>query len=80
MTGAERRAKLLAWYGVTQAELDSMPPWQQEMIIGREVIMDTAELDAAVASLRSVGGVYDYVAAAVEHDNRASVEETEGLK
>lgn len=70
MTGAERRAKLLAWYGVTQAELDSMPPWQQEMIIGREVIMDTAELNAAVASLRSVGGVYEYVADCVEKDNR----------
>ena len=70
MTGAERRAKLLAWYGVSQAELDSMPPWQQEMIVGRDVIMNTADLNAAVTSLRSVGGVYHYVADCVEKDNR----------
>ena len=77
MTGAERRAKLLAWYGVSQAELDSMPPWQQEMIVGRDVIMNTADLNAAVTSLRSVGGVYHYVADAVESMNRGSVENSE---
>lgn len=33
--------------------------------------MNAAELDAQVASLRKVGGVYDYVADCVEFDNRA---------
>lgn len=32
--------------------------------------MTAEELDAAVASLRSVGGVYEYVADCVEKDNR----------
>jgi hypothetical protein len=38
--------------------------------------MTRDELDAAVDSLRRVGGVYDYVAAAVEHMNAPHLEET----
>jgi hypothetical protein len=36
-------------------------------------MVTAAELDLALARLRAVGGVYDYVAAAVEHDNRGRV-------
>ncbi len=32
--------------------------------------LTAAEVDEQVASLRTVGGVYDYVAACVEHDNQ----------
>jgi hypothetical protein len=32
--------------------------------------MTAAELAETVASLRSVGGVYEYVAACVEYDNK----------
>ncbi|MDH6277505.1 hypothetical protein M2118_000456 [Aurantimicrobium minutum] len=36
--------------------------------------MTRQELDAHVASLKSVGGVYDYVALAVEHLNAPHLE------
>lgn len=36
------------------------------------------ERDQQVASLRTVGGVYDYVAACVEHDNRDALAAEEG--
>lgn len=32
--------------------------------------LSAKELDDQVASLRTVGGVYDYIAACVEYDNR----------
>lgn len=37
--------------------------------------MTRAELDSHVKSLRSVGGVYHYIAAAVEHMNKPFLEE-----
>ena len=36
--------------------------------------MTRTELDGHVASLKSVGGVYDYVASAVEHANAPHLE------
>lgn len=40
--------------------------------------MTGAELDKIVASLRTVGGAYLLVAAAVERDNRGQVERSNG--
>lgn len=37
--------------------------------------MTRKELDGHVTSLKRVGGVYDYIAAYVEHVNRLHVEE-----
>ena len=38
--------------------------------------MTRQELDAYIRSLNSIGGVYDYVAAYVEHANAAHLEES----